>query len=81
MREITFKVVGAGPFPIDMLRYDNAFPSSESESAKILDDDKKREVSLTARVATAREAAFVPTSARWDSFTWGVVRDSRTEVA
>jgi len=63
-----YKVTGAGTFPIDMLRYDRAYPaSSEAVSA----------MSTHMRDAGARERRTVellshhhPTRDRWRSFGW-----------
>ena len=67
-----FTVQGGGAFPVDMLRYDNAFPASERESGKmdvhILD---RREVSLACWQNSYR---WQPEELRWESFGW-VVKD------
>lgn len=67
----TFKVKGNGHFPVDMLRYDCAWPYEANDAAHIaLDrmgagrDDwlKVREVTLV--------SYRKPTPERWQSFSW-----------
>lgn len=56
-------VEGYGQFPIDMLRYDAAFPHTEEDSYRIMEQGK-RVVNLLTQVA--------PTIPRWRSFNWDV---------
>jgi hypothetical protein len=56
-----FKVSGRGPFPFDMLRYDEAWPVETMDALKLAAFDR-REITLLAN----RE----PTVARWESFGW-----------
>lgn len=76
-RMITFKVRGRGNFPIDMLRYDSAWPTSAEDAAKITDSfgqftrapGERRapwEISLTSIV-------LAPTIGRWESFNVKVI--------
>lgn len=61
----TFTVVGRGPFPIDMLRYDSAWPMDTNDASEITKSyvsNFKWEV----RLNTADRMA--PTRGRWDSF-------------
>jgi hypothetical protein len=72
---------GKHPFPIDMLRYDRAFPARETDSHKIertLQQFVESEGKLTvvckytaATFAQARHSAFQ--FARWESMGWKVV--------
>ena len=73
--EITnYKVAGACDFPIDMLRYDNAWPRSESETGGLYTALSQR---FTARkkgiVEVELQSIGRPNGARWNSFGWHVV--------
>ena len=70
----TYKVAGVFDFPIDMLRYDQAWPRSEAETAKLYSA-----LNLTTQ---PRNKGFVevelqclgqPELLRWRSFMWKVV--------
>ena len=65
----SFQVKGCGKFPIDMLRYDSCFPSSEPDSYEILDERKERTVQLT----HYGDRQWEPGKPRWSSFGWQVV--------
>lgn len=62
-------VEGMGDFPLDMLRYDSAFPMTEQDSHIAANQFEKRRVALTVRAAND----LGPTVDRWRSFTWQVV--------
>lgn len=64
-------VEGAGQFPIDMLRYDQAFPASEADSAIISQQADQRVVNLE-RISGVNIPAGA-TLGRWASFGWRVV--------
>lgn len=66
--QITFRVEGAGDFPLDMLRYDRCFPAAGVDVETIRADGARRVTLLSDRH---------PTPARWDSFGWRVVHESR----
>lgn len=69
MREFDYReftVKGNGMFPIDMLRYDNCWPATSEDAAKLAGRGP-REVTLGTRNRTA------PTVGRWPSFMWRVV--------
>lgn len=60
-----FTVRGRGPFPLSMLRFDEAFPASDEDANKIEESIRmfmKWEVNLR---SNARHA---PTVGRWESF-------------
>lgn len=60
---VKFTVVGSGPFPFDMLRYDSCWPESGSQThAMLADRGGERNVHLIG----LRE----PTVQRWESFRW-----------
>ncbi len=67
-----FTVRGEGSFPFDMLRYDRAFPQTETDSTRMgwsprIGPHGPREVSLITE-------SSAPTDGRWESFGWTVVR-------
>ncbi len=70
----TFTVEGRGAFPYDMLRYDQCFPLTGDDSANMQQHvTERRSVTLT-RISD--RSAWLPTAARWSSFTWAVVNES-----
>lgn len=68
-RLVDFTVVGTGRFPIDMLRYDGAWPATGeaagSIEASFEPGARKRQIKL--------RAINAPTEARWASFGWSVI--------
>lgn len=68
--ETIFVVEGFGEFPLDMLRYDSAFPMSERD-AHIAGNGRteRRRVALISR----RVNDNLPSAERWLSFLWHVV--------
>lgn len=67
-------VTGRGDFPIDMLRYDGAWPASGEDAARlVLLDDRRDLRSVRLRSYNA------PTLARWMSFGWSVGTHSLQE--
>lgn len=64
----TLVVEGGGEFPLDMLRYDQCYPASESD-AHAMRHERQRQITLT-RVSVNPDQ---PTFRRWDSFVWRVV--------
>lgn len=65
-------VRGAGAFPVDMLRYDRATPTTERDSVEIshsLDRMHPRDTARTVTVTSERPL----TAGRWESFGWAVV--------
>lgn len=68
-------VKGSGMFPIDMLRYDHAWPRTEEDSHKVAADyrsDENYPRMRTVELLSDHERA--PTEDRWRSFTWEVVK-------
>ena len=62
-----YYVTGRGDFPLDMLRYDGAWPASGEDAARlVLLDDRRSNRSVKLRSYNA------PTLARWMSFGWSV---------
>lgn len=74
---IDFTVVGSGEFPFDMLRYDHAWPASESQarlmSSSIHVPAGPRRIEMRGLTG--------PTPARWASFGWKVVAINGEAVA
>ena len=63
-------VLGQGEFPLDMLRYDSAFPTEQEDSAKLQRDQSElRTVVLTRRGINNHWG----TQDRWKSFGWTIV--------
>lgn len=65
-----FKVKVHLPFPIDMLRYDECFPASQDDSAKMSSDSGVKEISL---IHYHSSKYWNPTILRWRSFTCEVI--------
>lgn len=63
---VRFLVEGSGPFPLDMLRYDKAFPRTEQDANVAQGSRIRRSVTLLSSSLSA------PTHARWESFGWKV---------
>lgn len=63
-------VVGAGSFPVDMLRYDHCAPLNfDLETGKI-DPDYGFDERVVARATARKDPQW--TTARWSSFLWGI---------
>ena len=62
-----FTVSGRGRFPVDMLRYDEAFPADGMSAANIVDNPAERR-----NVTLITHRRFGPTNDRWASFGWVV---------
>jgi hypothetical protein len=81
MYKTTAAITGSGRFPIDMLRYDKAFPDTEQEAGLIINTFDYPDP-WKIRVATyhTRRLSGVPafTHGRWESFGCAVeIIDSR----
>jgi len=66
---VSFKVTGRGEFPLDMLRYDECWPSTTLDAMSIETPANrgKRTVTLESNRYMA------PTEGRWLSFGWRVL--------
>lgn len=67
-----FTVVGAGPFPFDMLRYDDCYPADTDSAMNLQPTSVRREVVL---VSHQPRRWWNPTFDRWRSFGWVVKTD------
>jgi hypothetical protein len=65
MKFYHYTVTGSGIFPLDMLRYDAAWPT-DTNSVLRMDDKDLRVLHLT--------SIQEPTKERWRSFGWQVVK-------
>ena len=68
----TYEVTGTGPFPLDMLRYDTAYPDNPRAVDTL--PDARRGLSATSgvRFTLRLRSQYPPTTERWRSFGWGV---------
>lgn len=66
---IAYTVTGVLPFPVDMVRYDQAWPSSQDDADRV-ERSIKREIDgpVSVRINSVR----APTIGRWASFGWEV---------
>lgn len=66
-------VIGSGHFPVDMLRYDECFPATESEdSGKIADTySLERQVVVVGKWTCQSSNLWTPE--RWRSFGWDII--------
>ena len=79
MKSFAYTVEGAFAFPIDMLRYDGAWPEHETDSAIIEGTlaphgsrpKSDRHDNVQVELRSLRE----PTPQRWESFMWRVAGD------
>jgi len=70
-----YQVNGMGSFPTDMLRYDSAWPSQESDSGII--EARQHHERDASRMPVNITGLNPPTVARWESFMWQVVGPGR----
>ena len=76
----TFKVTGRFSFPVDMLRYDGAYPHSTEDGVKLSEAIQLRQREpVTIELSAAHFVkSWEPTVARWKSFGWDVLPEWRT---
>jgi len=70
-----YQVEGEGDFPIDMLRYDSAWPAREDQVSRIQEVPLEKKYGQT-RVVDLHRFSFNgegPHEARWESFGWRVI--------
>jgi len=78
-KSYTYRVIGRGDFPVDMLRYDMAYPADSESASALIFDHLKGEAAYhdfrqTMRIVTLKSLR-APTEARWRSFRWAVVSE------
>ena len=82
LRITEYQVVGDGPFPVDMLRYDASYPNGTEDALAILAEAGfgMRPLQKEARRVTLRHrdvyAGWEPSVGRWSSFGWSVDQNS-----
>lgn len=64
----SYRVVGNGTFPTDMLRYDAAWPADTASAQSIAPGNRKIAQDYEVFLQSSRK----PTLLRWNSFGWGV---------
>ena len=73
---IEFQVVGRWPFPNDMLRHDQCWPSTEMDADTMQAVDAHHSISSTGRVVITLRGLKEPNVERWKSYLWNVVPQS-----
>jgi hypothetical protein len=69
----TYVVQGSGPFPIDMLRYDSAWPASERDANMIAQTHEfggERDAAPIHLKRAQADTYSMPGVDRWRSFGW-----------
>jgi hypothetical protein len=74
-KKVCYSVSGRGDFPVDMLRYDNAIPTKESDASKIAPSRWHGIEAFDERTVELK-SEFYPTEGRWNSFGWKIVPNS-----
>lgn len=69
MHLLRFTVTGGGEFPLDMLRYEGAYPETQQDARRAQYEDERREVTV---LKWSDRPDWYPTSSRWESFGWRV---------
>ena len=65
-----YKVTGSGHFPIDMLRYDCAYPASQDAVSAMGSDNPRTNPRTHGRRTVELCSHHQPTPDRWRSFSW-----------
>lgn len=78
----TYTVSGRWPFPLDMLRYDQAEPADEDSKALIdrlsAEHADAQTIKAVFEVRLTSEDRYAPHHQRWESFGWEVVKSAAT---
>lgn len=76
LKQHIFQVKGGWPFPIDMLRYDDAHPLTESDKA-LIERLSTENAQSTEDIRNTHVVTLVshhrPAEGRWSSFLWRVL--------
>ena len=64
-----YEVQGVGPFPLDMLRYDSAWPANQESASRMVTGRREPEGRRIITLASHHH----PTEDRWSSFGWTVL--------
>lgn len=67
-----YTVTGAGEFPMDMLRYDRAWPARGQDVTAIIGIGVRRGARAPGRRSVRLHSIEDPTEGRWASFGWAV---------
>ena len=73
---IQYDVTGTFSFPVDMLRYDAAWPRDTESALEIVKEWHLEDEKPIVKLASYQ----MPTEARWRSFSWSVVPGSIRKV-
>ncbi len=68
MSAVTFTVAGRGQFPVDMLRYDCAWPQGPEDALHITESYHPDAVFRSWTLTLTSNQSHSPTVARWASF-------------
>lgn len=74
-----YDVTGTYTFPVDMLRYDAAWPRDTESALEIVNNEFEGDSWHTKRIVHLR-SYHQPTDARWRSFSWHVIPGSLRKV-
>lgn len=68
-----FTVIGSGPFPADMLRYDECWPATENDAHAVVLETTGMRAKQSHRRVTLVTGKHGSPSGRWASFGWAIV--------
>jgi hypothetical protein len=74
MSKRTYDVIGPAPFPIDMLRHDECWPTTSEDAVMVQTASVRDSVSINKRFRISITSGREPTPSRWGKFGWGVRR-------
>ena len=73
---VKFTVTGVGPFPVDMMRFEECWPEGIADANAIERSFTEGAGRVQVRLCCEQTAAMSrPTAKRWESFNWRVVPD------
>lgn len=70
-----FVVRGSWPFPVDMLRYDQCYPATETASAELANLSSRATGmgNVAIELESRQERSWKPMYRRWESRCWHVI--------